>query len=70
VPPAAEDAWVSEERKREESSMERRKNELEALVRTVAARELLGPRGLLRIEHQGELYTLRLTRNNRLILTK
>jgi hemin uptake protein HemP len=61
---------VSEERKREESSMERRKDELEALVRTVAARELLGPRGLLRIEHQGELYTLRLTRNNRLILTK
>lgn len=50
--------------------MERRKDELEALVRTVAARELLGPRGLLRIEHQGELYTLRLTRNNRLILTK
>jgi hemin uptake protein HemP len=36
----------------------------------VAARELLGPRGILRIEHEGELYTLRLTRNNRLILTK
>lgn len=39
-------------------------------IRTVAARELLGPRGILRIEHEGELYTLRLTRNNRLILTK
>lgn len=39
-------------------------------VRTVSAVELLGTRGLLRIEHAGELYTLRLTRNNRLILTK
>jgi len=39
-------------------------------VRTLAARELLGERGLLRIEHEGEIYTLRLTRNNRLILTK
>ena len=39
-------------------------------VRTVEARSLLGARGLLRIEHEGELYTLRLTRNNRLILTK
>jgi len=39
-------------------------------VRTLAARELLGERGLLRIEHEGEVYTLRLTRNNRLILTK
>ena len=39
-------------------------------VRTVEARDLLGARGLLRIEHEGEVYTLRLTRNNRLILTK
>jgi hemin uptake protein HemP len=39
-------------------------------VRSVDARELLGARGLLRIEHEGETYTLRLTRNNRLILTK
>jgi hemin uptake protein HemP len=39
-------------------------------VRTVTARELLGARGLLRIEHEGEFYTLRITRNNRLILTK
>jgi hemin uptake protein HemP len=39
-------------------------------VRTVVARELLGTRGLLRIEHEGETYMLRLTRNNRLILTK
>jgi len=41
-----------------------------ASVRTVGTRDLLGPRGLLRIEHEGELYTLRVTRNNRLILTK
>ena len=39
-------------------------------VRTVDARELLGARGLLHIAHEGETYTLRLTRNNRLILTK
>lgn len=39
-------------------------------VRTVRAGELLGPGGLLRIELDGELYTLRLTRNQRLILTK
>lgn len=39
-------------------------------VRRVRASEMLGPRGLLQIEHEGEIYTLRLTRNNRLILTK
>jgi hemin uptake protein HemP len=41
-----------------------------AEVRTVISRELLGARGLLRIEHEGETYLLRITRNNRLILTK
>jgi len=40
------------------------------LVPTRTAQELLGERGILRIEHEGELYTLRITRNNRLILTK
>lgn len=39
-------------------------------VRRVRASEVLGPRGLVQIEHEGEVYTLRLTRNNRLILTK
>ena len=39
-------------------------------VRRVRASDVLGPRGLLLIEHEGEVYTLRLTRNNRLILTK
>lgn len=39
-------------------------------VQTISSRDLLGERGLLRIEHDGEFYTLRLTRNNRLILTK
>jgi len=42
----------------------------EGAVRTVEARELVGARGVLRIEHEGEVYTLRITRNNRLILTK
>jgi hemin uptake protein HemP len=39
-------------------------------VRTVEAEALLGPGGLLRIDLDGEIYTLRLTRNHRLILTK
>lgn len=39
-------------------------------IRVVAARDLLGTRGVLRIELDGEIYTLRLTRNQRLILTK
>ena len=39
-------------------------------VRTVTASELLGDGGLVRIDLEGELYTLRLTRNRRLILTK
>jgi hemin uptake protein HemP len=39
-------------------------------VRRVRASDVLGPRGMLLIEHEGEVYTLRLTRNNRLILTK
>jgi hemin uptake protein HemP len=41
-----------------------------APVRTVDAEALLGPNGLLRIDLEGEIYTLRLTRNHRLILTK
>lgn len=39
-------------------------------VRTVSAADLLGARRVLHIEHRGELYTLRITRNDRLILTK
>jgi hemin uptake protein HemP len=39
-------------------------------VRQVDAQALLGARGILRIEHRGEVYTLRITRNDRLILTK
>lgn len=39
-------------------------------VKTVGAFELLGRSGMLRIELDGEIYTLRLTRNHRLILTK
>ena len=34
------------------------------------ARELLGRRDRVAIEHDGALYELRLTRNNKLILTK
>lgn len=39
-------------------------------VRVLKAKELLGDRGVVRIELEGEVYTLRMTRNGRLILTK
>jgi hemin uptake protein HemP len=39
-------------------------------VRTVRAETLLRGERILRIEHNGELYTLRLTRNEKLLLTK
>jgi len=39
-------------------------------ARQISSRELLGPERILHIEHNGEVYTLRLTRNDRLILTK
>ena len=39
-------------------------------VRVLSAKDLLGERGVVRIELEGELYTLRMTRNGRLILTK
>lgn len=39
-------------------------------IATIQARALLGQSGIVRIEHEGQIYTLRLTRNDRLILTK
>lgn len=45
-------------------------NATEGEVRTLSARHLFGAGRVLRIEHEGEVYTLRLTRNNKLILTK
>lgn len=42
----------------------------EGEVPTLSARHLFGAGRVLRIEHEGEVYTLRLTRNNKLILTK
>jgi hemin uptake protein HemP len=41
-----------------------------AQQRRVSSAELLGDQRELRIEHQGEQYTLRLTRLGKLILTK
>lgn len=43
---------------------------LPAVPRTVSSNDLLGDARELRIVHQGEQYTLRLTRLNKLILTK
>lgn len=45
-------------------------DEVGATLRTISSRELLGTGGIVRIEHAGELYVLRRTRNGRLILTK
>ncbi|MCH2186435.1 hemin uptake protein HemP [Myxococcota bacterium] len=39
-------------------------------LRPIESQELFGDRGVVQILHEGELYTLRITRNNRLILTK
>ncbi len=41
-----------------------------ATIAKLDARALLGARSMVHIDLDGELYTLRLTRNNRLILTK
>ena len=38
--------------------------------RVIPSHELLGERGQLHIEHQGERYLLRVTRQGKLILTK
>ena len=38
--------------------------------RVIPSAELLGARGQLLIEHQGERYLLRVTRQGKLILTK
>ena len=39
-------------------------------VRSISSEELLGLRGELKIQHNGELYSLRRTRQGKLILTK
>ena len=39
-------------------------------VKTLELGSLLGARRMIRISHDGEIYTLRITKNNRLILTK
>lgn len=49
--------------------------DVESDVRTPTSRilhasTLLGERGMVQIEHRGEIYTMRITKNNRLILTK
>jgi hemin uptake protein HemP len=41
-----------------------------AAPRVIPSAELLGERGQLLIEHQGERYLLRITRQGKLILTK
>lgn len=45
-------------------------NSRERAIQRVDARELLGPRGEVRIIHKDTEYRLRLTSNDKLILTK
>ena len=40
------------------------------LVQKLSSEQLLGSAGKLTIEHGGEAYTLRVTKNGKLILTK
>lgn len=42
---------------------------VEARTGTVLSRELLGAQGELMINHHGRMYRLRVTQNNKLILT-
>lgn len=46
------------------------RNSRERAIQRVDARELLGPRGEVRIIHKDTEYRLRLTSNDKLILTK
>ncbi len=39
-------------------------------AQSISSEELLGTRGELKIQHNGELYSLRRTRQGKLILTK
>ncbi|MBM80453.1 MAG: hypothetical protein CMJ78_07660 [Planctomycetaceae bacterium] len=41
-----------------------------ASVRQIKAEELFGPHNQVLIEHRGEIYTLRITKNDKLILNK
>lgn len=45
-------------------------HEAAMLPASVASEDLLGARGELKIRHNGELYSLRRTRQGKLILTK
>ncbi len=40
-----------------------------ASVRRVTSKELIGPAGMLEIEHAGRIYCLRITQQGKLILT-
>jgi hemin uptake protein HemP len=52
------------------SSAERPSPSPVAAPRRFSSRELFGRGDLIEIEHNGEIYTLRLTRRDKLILTK
>lgn len=41
----------------------------QASVRRVTSKELIGPAGMLEIEHAGRIYCLRITQQGKLILT-
>jgi len=70
MPPDAGRPEANEEREVEETCTPKSEAGGTSATRTLSSRELLAGRSVLRIEHDGEYYTLRVTKNNRLILTK
>lgn len=57
-------------RDRADHATESEREEGAGEVRVVSSSELLGASRVIRIEHRGSLYTLRITKHDRLILTK
>ena len=61
---------MTEDAGNSEDPHEERPIELSSKVRTILSAELLQGEREVRIDHEGEIYRLRLTRNQKLILQK
>lgn len=57
-------------RERQAAAAEPQVGERPRNTRIIPVRQLLGQDRCLRLEHAGEIYLLRITRNDKLILTK
>ena len=61
---------MTEDAEKSEDPHEEHPIELSSKVRTIRSAELLQGEREVRIDHEGEIYLLRLTRNQKLILQK